>query len=84
MMESIHVLEPAFQISAVPLHRNGTGWNDVPRAANLLARAEKRASGLAGRLALSLLDRLNIFSAPRIISAECLFTDTSTTAGDCR
>ena len=84
MMESIHVLEPAFQISAVPLPLDRTGWNDVPRAANLLAKAEKRASGLPGRFALSLLDRLNIFSAPRIISAECLFTDTSTTAGDCR
>ncbi len=83
-MESIHVLEPVFQISAAPLHIDRAHWNNGSRTANLLARAEKRASGLVGGFALGLLDRLNIFSAPRIISAECLFVDNATTAGDCR
>ena len=69
-MDSIHILEPDFHISYAGR------WDNVPRAANLLARAEKRACGLAGRLALRLLDRLNIVSTPRIISAECL-TNTS-------
>ena len=83
-MENIHVLEPVFQISAAPIHLDGTRWNEVSRTATLLARAEKRASGFVGRLALDLLDRLNIFSAPRIISAECFSLDNSTTAGECR
>ena len=83
-MESIHVLEPTFQISAVPLPLDATGWQGAPRAASLLAQAEKTAGGFIRRLMLALLDRLNIFSAPRIISAECLFMDNSTMAGDCR
>ena len=76
-MQSIHTHEPAFHISAAPMHSDGGRWNDVPRAAFLPRGADKRESGLAGRIAFSLLDRLNIFSAPRIISAECLFPDST-------
>ena len=78
-MESIHVLEPAFHISAAPLSIDKPLWNGALRAGGPAAPGKA-----AGRLVLGLLDRLNIFSAPRIISAECFFADNSTMAGGCR
>ena len=78
-MESIHVLEPAFHISAAPLSLDKPRRNDALRAGIPAAPGQ-----IAGRLVLGLLDRLNIFSAPRIIGAECFFTDNSTMAGGCR
>lgn len=83
-MESIHVLEPTFHISTAPLPLDGTGWTGMPRTGRMLARADQSAGNFAGKLALHLLGRLKIYSAPRIISAECFFTDNSTTAGNCR
>ena len=78
-MESIHVLEPTFHISAAPLSI------DKPRLNGALRAGIPAAPGkIAARLALGLLDRLNIFSAPRIIGAECFFADNSTMAGGCR
>ena len=78
-MESIHVLEPAFHISAAPLSI------DKPRRNRALRAGIPAAPGkIAVRLLLGLLDRLNIFSAPRIIGAECFFADNSTMAGGCR
>lgn len=78
-MESIHVLEPAFHISAAPLSI------DKPRRSGFLRASAPAAPGkIAGGLVLRLLDRLNIFSAPRIIGAECFFADNSTMAGGCR
>ena len=78
-MESIHVLEPTFHISAAPLSL------DKPRRNGVLRASVPAAPGkIAGRLVLGLLDRLNIFSAPRIIGAECFFADNSTMAGGCR
>ena len=83
-MESIHVLEPIFHISPASSPLDGKSRTGGPRTRNILARAEKSAGNAAGKLALHLLGRLKIYSAPRIISAECFFTDTATTAGDCR
>lgn len=78
-MESIHVLEPAFHISAAPLSI------DKPRRKGILRASVPTAPGkIAGGLMLRLLDRFNIFSTPRIIGAECFLADNSTMAGDCR
>ena len=84
-MESIHVLEPVFQISAGTLRIDRrTGWMGAPHATDSPCRAGTFTGGAIGRLAFLFLERLRIVNAPRIISAECLLTDTLTTAGDCR
>jgi hypothetical protein len=83
-MESIHVLEPTFHISAAPLRLDRSGWNGVPSAACVPGRTDNRVNNIVGGLAFKLLDRLSILCAPRIISAECLLADTTITAGNRR
>lgn len=79
-MENIHVLEPVFHNSAGSFHSVKGQWHNTAIA----SRLPDREYGVIGGWALGLLERLHLFSVPRIISAECFIVAEDATVGEGR
>lgn len=62
-METTHVLEPAFRIVPEAL----VSGQNRPRKTGGIPAAQ-----IAGGILISLLERLHLCHAPRIVNAECL------------
>jgi hypothetical protein len=83
-MENIHVLEPIVHICAIPLHSGASGESAVLFGGRPQSREAKDAGSPARDYVLRLLDRLKLFSAPRIVSAECVIPETMAAGAPCR